>query len=145
MCIFYGIYSMHDHAQRNRPKPGVGVTEKTFSVALFSEFFIIIKTHVWYWISRYIWQVSPQLSCGDTCQIWMWFRECNKIEKSTHREINERGFSTPTPDDICTHAGKNMLCNQNISYAIIRLVVKTWHTIMCNMPSGSWLVHYIIK
>ena len=22
----------------------------------------------------YIWQVSPQLSCGDTCQIEMWFK-----------------------------------------------------------------------
>ena len=21
----------------------------------------------------HIWQVSPQLSCGDTCQIWIWF------------------------------------------------------------------------
>ena len=21
----------------------------------------------------HIWQVSPQLGCGDTCQIWMWF------------------------------------------------------------------------
>ena len=21
----------------------------------------------------HIWQMSPQLSCGDTCQIWMWF------------------------------------------------------------------------
>ena len=22
----------------------------------------------------YIWQVSPQISCADTCQIWMWFK-----------------------------------------------------------------------
>ena len=25
----------------------------------------------------HIWQVSPQLSCGDTCQIWMWFKAFN--------------------------------------------------------------------
>ena len=25
----------------------------------------------------YIWQVSSQLSCDDTCQIWMWFEESN--------------------------------------------------------------------
>ena len=26
----------------------------------------------------YIWQVSPHLSCSDTCQIWMGFKECNR-------------------------------------------------------------------
>ena len=47
----------------------------------------------------YIWQVSPQLSCGDTCQIWMWFKESNmyfyKIENFAYEEINERSFSNP--------------------------------------------------
>ena len=49
----------------------------------------------------YIWQVSPQLSCGDTCQIWMWFEESNmyfcKIEYFAYGEINERSFSNPHP------------------------------------------------
>ena len=49
----------------------------------------------------YIWQVSPQLSCGDTCQIWKWFNECNKyfwkIENFANGEINERSFSNPHP------------------------------------------------
>ena len=49
----------------------------------------------------YIWQVSPQLSCGDTCQIWMWFRESNryfcKIENFAYGEISERSFSNPHP------------------------------------------------
>ena len=49
----------------------------------------------------YIWQVSPQLSCGDSCQIWMWFRESNryfcKIENFAYGEINERSFSNPHP------------------------------------------------
>ena len=26
----------------------------------------------------HIWQVSVQLSCTDTCQIWWWFKECNR-------------------------------------------------------------------
>ena len=43
--------------------------------------------------------MSPQLGCGDTCQIWMWFEESNryfcKIEKFAYGEINERGFSNP--------------------------------------------------
>ena len=46
-----------------------------------------------------IWQVSSQRSCGDTCQIWMWFRESNryfcKIENFAYGEISERSFSNP--------------------------------------------------
>ena len=49
----------------------------------------------------YIWQVSPQLSCDDTCQIWMWFRESNryfcKIENFAYGEISERSFGNPHP------------------------------------------------
>ena len=48
-----------------------------------------------------IWQMSPQLSCGDTCQIWMWFKEFNryfcKIGNFACGEINERNFSNPSP------------------------------------------------
>ena len=49
----------------------------------------------------YIWQVSPQLSCGDTWQIWMWFYESNMyfchIDNFAYGEINERSFSNPHP------------------------------------------------
>ena len=49
----------------------------------------------------HIWQVSPQLSCGDTCQIWMRFKECNRyfcqIENFAYGEIDERNFSNPHP------------------------------------------------
>ena len=49
----------------------------------------------------YIWHVSPQLSCGDTCQIWMWLEEFSryfrKIENYTYGEINERSLSNPHP------------------------------------------------
>ena len=49
----------------------------------------------------YIWQVSPQLSCGDSCQIWMWLKESNshfcRIENFGYGEINERSFSNPHP------------------------------------------------
>ena len=49
----------------------------------------------------HIWQISLQLNCGDTCQIWMWFRESNryfcKIENFAYGEISERSFSNPHP------------------------------------------------
>ena len=55
----------------------------------------------------YIWQASPQLSCGDTCHIWMWFKESNryfcKIENFAYWEINERSFSKPLPRWIISH------------------------------------------
>ena len=62
---------------------------------LVSKQTLAIEYHV------YIWQVLPQLSCGDTCQIWMWFRESNryfcKIENCAYGEISERSFSNPHP------------------------------------------------
>ena len=49
----------------------------------------------------YIWQVLPQLSCGDTCQIWMWFEKSNMyfchVEILAYGKINERSFSNPHP------------------------------------------------
>ena len=52
----------------------VGVTKPSFPFRYFPDFSALwihslaIEYHV------YIWQVSPQLSCGDTCQIWMWLK-----------------------------------------------------------------------
>ena len=49
----------------------------------------------------HIWQVSLQLSCGDTCQLWMRFKECNryfcKIEHFAYGEIDKRSFSNLHP------------------------------------------------
>ena len=46
-----------------------------------------------------IWQVLLQLSCSDTCQIWMWFKESNRyygmIENFPYGVINEQSFSNP--------------------------------------------------
>ena len=65
---------------------------------LLSKQTLAIEYHV------YIWQVSPQLSCGDTCQIWMGFRESNgyfcKIENFASGQISERSLSNPHPKHI---------------------------------------------
>ena len=66
-----------------------------------------------------IWQVLPQLSCADTCQIWMWFKEskryfCN-IENFAYGEINERSFSNPhsRPNSrLCDIKGIYYSCDQ---------------------------------
>ena len=77
----------------------MGVTKPISSVPLFSEFFIIVKHTLAIEYHLYIWQVSPQPSCGDTCQIWMWFKEYSryfcKMENLVYGEINEWRFSNP--------------------------------------------------
>ena len=49
----------------------------------------------------YIWQVSPQLSCGDTCWIWMWFEESNMyfymIKILLTEKLTNGALVTPTP------------------------------------------------
>ena len=56
------------------------------NLSALSKHTVDIEYHV------YIWQVLPQLSCGDTCQIWMWFKGSNsyicKIENVAYGEIN---------------------------------------------------------
>ena len=70
----------------------------------FPNFSALLKHILPTWYHVYIWQVSPQLSCGDTCQIWMGFNKSNsnfcKIENFAYREINERSFSNPTPGSL---------------------------------------------
>ena len=81
--------------------PGVGVTKPISSVPLFSEILVMSEETLAIEYHVYIWQVSPQLSCGDICQIWMWFEESNMyfshIENFVYGEINERSFSNPHP------------------------------------------------
>ena len=49
------------------------------------------------------WQMSPQLSCGDTCQIWTWYSIANdSFDISKNSENNgteEIGLVTPTPEE----------------------------------------------
>ena len=65
------------------------------NISTSSKYMLAIECHF------HIWQVLPQLSCGDTCQIWMWFKEFNgyfcEIENFAYGEIDERSFSNPHP------------------------------------------------
>ena len=80
---------------------GVGVTKPISSIPLFSEFFIIMKTHLSYF-HVYIWQVLPQLSCGNTCQIWMWFKESKNTLARSNVLLNAKwtngALVTPTQE-----------------------------------------------
>ena len=51
-------------------QPEMGLLSLCFPFAVFP----IIRTPV----SFHIWQVSPQPSCNDTCQIWKWLKLSNR-------------------------------------------------------------------
>ena len=73
----------------------------------FSHFATLLKHALAIEYHAYIWQVSPQLSCGETWQILMWFQESNryvrKIGIFAYGEINERSFSNTHPGIITYH------------------------------------------
>ena len=70
-------------------------------------YMLAIEYHV------HILQVLPQLSCGDTCQIWMWSKEFSRyfceIENFAYGEIDERSFSNPHPRSACNYSS----CTEN--------------------------------
>ena len=80
---------------------GVGVTYKTNSSVIFFSHFL--SNHL---LSMdhcvHIWQVSPQLCCGDTCQIWIWFwgfeRYLAKSIIALMEELLKGSFQSPTLD-----------------------------------------------
>ena len=80
---------------------GVGLLSQFPPFRYFPNFSALSKHQFVLEYHVYIWQVSPQLSCGDSCQIWMWLKESNsyfcKIENFAYGEINERSFSNPHP------------------------------------------------
>ena len=80
---------------------GWGLLSQFSPFRYFQHFPLLLKQTLAIEYRVYIWQVSPQLSCGDTCQILMWFRESNryfcKIEYFAYGEISERSFSNPHP------------------------------------------------
>ena len=89
------------------PEPGVGLRSQYPSFLYFSTFsplsehMLAIKYHI------YIWQVQAQLSCNDTCQIWMWFKESSrcfsKNKNIAYGEIKQWSFSNPHPSQVLTN------------------------------------------
>ena len=63
----------------------------TSPLSALSKRALVIEYHFYIW----------KLTCGDTCQIWMWFKESKwyfrKIENFANGEIDEQIFSNPTP------------------------------------------------
>ena len=63
--------------RKQTSKPGVGVTKLRSLISPLAKFSILSKYLLDYLHHIHIWQVSPQLSCGNTCQIWTWYTIAN--------------------------------------------------------------------
>ena len=87
----------HTHTHKSCKR--LWVTEPISSIPLFSQFYRITKHWLPIKYHIHIWQVSLQLSCSDTCQIWKWFSEHSRyfcrIENFLNRKI-KRAVVTPT-------------------------------------------------
>ena len=90
----------------------------------------------------YIWQVSPQLSCGDTCQIWKWFKETNryfwKIEHFAYGEINERSFSNPYPSNRISWT--TTCCHVIVIFVVEEASVPKVDIYVCNIATKEPLL-----
>ena len=74
-------------------------------IILFQEISIYQNSRLDTLNHNHIWQVSPQLSCGDTCQIWVWYFIDNVCFESAEnlgkkKQTEEIGLANPTPGVI---------------------------------------------
>ena len=98
------------------PAQGWGLLSRFSPFRYFPNFQLLQNTYCAIEYHVHIRQVSPQLSCGDTCQIWMRFKECNRynaryeIKNFASGEIDEQSFSW-TPILASAHkATVNPMC-----------------------------------
>ena len=108
-CVIYhhGKWIRHDYCEGYIPvelglrgvRLGWGLLRQFPSFLDFPEYSVLSKHMLAIAYHVYILQVAPQLSCDNTYQIWMWFKESNrcfcKIKNFACGEINERSLSNP--------------------------------------------------
>ena len=86
-------------------------------LSALSKHTLAIEYHV------YIWQVSPHLSCGDTCQIWIWLKESNRYFCKIKNFCIQRKWRTelmyPHPTSVSTIDTKK---NETV-----RILYRSWY------------------
>ena len=115
-----------------------------------SKHILAIEYHV------YIWQVSPQLSCGDTCQIWIWFKEskgylCN-LKNFACEKLTNRYSVTPTPvldadEMLCVWylvIAKIFLFLPSIPFKILSINIRANNTIILRFWCAILIAHQIV-
>ena len=104
---------------------GVGVTKVPF-VNSVSKKFSLLQRYLLDCLNHiYIWQVPPQLSRGDTCQIYIWYSIANvcidNAEKFENNRKQEIGLVTLTPElmlNYCRLHPQETYVTQSLDYLI---------------------------
>ena len=120
MCIIHGIYCIQNlmctttathhgywlalphYSIKYTEWSWVGVTKGQLvnfpigDISFFQKYLLDVLNHF------HIWQVSPQLSCGDTCEIWNWYvvhKHCfnNSEVNRENYQMEDVGWVPPTP------------------------------------------------
>ena len=86
LCTPQDTTSLHESA---------GLFSQYISFCHFSDLSSLSRHWISIEHSLFIWHVSPQLSCGDTCQIWMWFKYLTSHFIRSKSSLAERNFSKP--------------------------------------------------
>ena len=114
------------HVSKRGPRRGASLAILLFHYFLnfsaLSKCCLPIECHVC------IWQVSPQLSCVDICQIWMWCKEYNRYFYQIKLEkLTDGAFETQ--DSKITYFGENWLVSTYyfISSVIQQMSNFIWH------------------
>ena len=118
---------------------GVGVTKRIprfhwfYTFLEVSKYCVPIEHHV------HIWQVSSQLSCGDTYRIWMWSIESNRCyTRSKSIKENEMNCRN-SPSRASTGAFFLIFCDNRGIFSNIWLP----HSQQCSNPDEYWEYVYI--
>ena len=100
-CVFSQVHHSLKPFQQNKG----GVTKSIWSIPfIFLIFSIVWKHTVAIEFHVDICLVSPQFSCSNSCQIWLWFKESNiyfrKIKFLLTEKWTNGDLVTPTPSAL---------------------------------------------
>ena len=87
-------YSAEENVRYINFQSVVGITKAPFVNFSVSKIFDLAKVPARFFESHLFWQVSPQLSCGDTCQIWIWYSiasVCSHDPEKLRKYLAEEG------------------------------------------------------
>ena len=90
------------------------------------------------WYNYHIWQMSLQLSCGDICQIWTWFEECNMYFLDIRNILDGEIWSISYPHPWSS-LRKHSCCDLELMhpcfvYNFIYAALKLYHYTCINIP-----------
>ena len=105
----------------------------------FSEFRKQCFPHIFH---VHIWQVSPQPSCGDTCQIWSWFKRSSRHFCKIHSVLNGEGNELRFNDPHVCRTQHTLSQNKSQSVVIPDDICIVWFTIQqqLHQPSQNLLL-----